>query len=187
MQACYLQDDIIKQRAVDNGASEIRRIMQGGTSRFHAGPANHAPPPDRLTGFVSAGGAPLQAPPQQVMPVTPAPWQQSPQQLPDLTQSVSLYVAVEAPADFNLIFKLRGPGELLLTAPTHHIGILVDILKQIAVLSELGNICNQTRLCCQNSTQTAFFLPPGRMNILVCSWLQGTAICSTSQAPQVLV
>ena len=115
MQARFLQDDIIKQRAVDNGASEIRRIMQGGTSRNHAGPANHAPPPDRLTGFVNAGGAPLQPAPQQAMPVTPAPWQQIPQQPPDLTQTVSLYVAVEAPPDFNLIFKLRGPGGFLLS------------------------------------------------------------------------
>lgn len=134
MQACFLQDDIIKQRAVVNGASEIRRIMQGGTSRNHAGPANHAPPPDRLTGFVSAGGAPLQPPPQQTMSVTAAPWQQIPQQPPDLTQSVSLYVAVESPSDFNLIFKLRGPGEVLLGS----LYSAFSLKEQVAVLNELG-------------------------------------------------
>lgn len=108
---CVLQDDMIKQRAVDNGALEIRRILQGGSNpRSQAGPGNHAPPPDRLTGFVGANGA-QQPPPQQALPMAQAPWQQIPQQPPDVAQSVSLYVAVEAPPEFNLIFKLRGPGE----------------------------------------------------------------------------
>lgn len=114
VQLCCLQDDMVKQRAVDNGASEVRRIMQGGsTSRGHAGPAMHIPPPDRLSGFVSAGGEPAFQPPiQQALPMPQAPWQ-VPQQPPDVAQSVSLYVAVDAPPEFNLIFKLRGPGKLL--------------------------------------------------------------------------
>lgn len=111
---------MLKQRAVDNGAQEIRRILQGGNSRHlpQQGPAahqpspGHAPPPDRLSGFPPAGGQqasllqlpPLQTPSMQQPPQpAPAPWQQP-------AQSVSLYVGVEAPPEFNVIFKLRGPG-----------------------------------------------------------------------------
>ena len=110
---------MIKQRAVDNGAQEIRRILQGGNSRHppqqglaaHQPSPGHAPPPDRLSGFMPAGAQqaplmqqpPLQAAMQQPSRPAAAPWQQP-------AQSVSLYVGVEAPPEFNMIFKLRGPG-----------------------------------------------------------------------------
>ena len=111
---CSLQDDMIKQRAVDAGALEVRRLLQGGSMSRNAPPVSSIPPPDQMPGF---GGQPLQAPVQmqQAMPAQHGQFAQqtgSAQQPPELTQTVALYVGVDAPPHFNLHQRLRGPGKL---------------------------------------------------------------------------
>ena len=104
---------MVKQRAVDAGAIEIRRILQGGTTSRPAFAETNVPPPDRFSSFVSAGGQPLQVAVQmqQNMPAQHEQFlpQAGPaQQPPEMT--VSLYVGVEAVPSFNLHQRLRGLG-----------------------------------------------------------------------------
>ncbi|DBA75084.1 TPA: hypothetical protein ACH3X1_010412 [Trebouxia sp. C0004] len=109
-------DDMIKQRAVDAGALEVRRLLQGGSMSRIAPPVSSIPPPDQMPGFVSVGKQPLQAPVQmqQAMPTQDGQFAHqtgSLQQLPELAQTVALYVGVDAPPHFNLHQRLRGPGD----------------------------------------------------------------------------
>ena len=114
-----LQDEMIKQRAVIAGASEVRRILQGGNTSRPAPPpsASSIPPPDRVSGFISGAAQTMQAPiqMQQSMPTQHGhfvPQVGPPQQPPEMAQTVPLYIAVEAPPHFDLHGRLRGPGEL---------------------------------------------------------------------------
>lgn len=121
---CSLQDDMIKQRAVDAGALEVRRLLQGGSMSRNAPPVSSIPPPDQMPGFVSPGGQPVQAPVQmqQAMPTQHGQFVHqtgSVQQLPDLAQTVALYVGVDAPPHFNLHQRLRGPGKLCILCFAH--------------------------------------------------------------------
>ncbi len=114
---CSLQDDMIKQRAVDAGYLEVRRLLQGGSMSRNAPPVSSIPPPDQMSGFGSVGGQPLQAPVQmqQAMPALHGQFAHqtgSVQQAPELAQTVALYVGVDAPPHFNLHQRLRGPGKL---------------------------------------------------------------------------
>ncbi len=107
---------MVKQRAVDAGASEVRRILQGGTMSRSAPAVSTIPPPDRVPGFVSAGGQPMQSPVQMPHSMPSQPGQilpQTGQQIPEMAQTVPLYVGVEAPPHFNLHQRLRGPGRIL--------------------------------------------------------------------------
>lgn len=121
---CSLQDDMIKQRAVDAGALEVRRLLQGGSMSRNAPPVSSIPPPDQMPGFVSPGGQPVQAPVQmqQAMPTQHGQFVHqtgSVQQLPDLAQTVALYVGVDAPPHFNLHQRLRGPGKVCILCFAH--------------------------------------------------------------------
>ena len=114
---CSLQDDMIKQRAVDAGALEVRRLLQGGSMSRNAPPVSSIPPPDQMPGFGSVGGQLLQAPDQmqQAMHTQHGQFAHqtgSAQQPPELAQTVALYVGVDAPPHFNLHQRLRGPGKL---------------------------------------------------------------------------
>lgn len=109
-------DEMIKQRAVDAGALEVRRLLQSGSMSRNAPIVSSIPPPDQMPGFVSIGGQPLQAPVQmqQAMPTQHGHFAHqtgSVQQLPELAQTVALYVGVDAPPHFNLHHRLRGPGD----------------------------------------------------------------------------
>ena len=108
---------MIKQRAVDAGALEVRRLLQGGSMSRNAPPVSSIPPPDQMPGFGSVGGQLLQAPDQmqQAMHTQHGQFAHqtgSAQQPPELAQTVALYVGVDAPPHFNLHHRLRGPGKL---------------------------------------------------------------------------
>ena len=116
---------MVKQQAVIAGASEVRRILQGGNaSRPPPMPAAiSAPPPDRMPGFVSGASQTMQAPVQMPHSMPMQPGQFVPQGGPaapmqQMAQTVPLYVGVEGLPDFDLHQRLRGPGGLygLLTA-----------------------------------------------------------------------
>ncbi|KAL0045591.1 hypothetical protein WJX82_010794 [Trebouxia sp. C0006] len=109
-------DDMIKQRAVDAGALEVRRLLQGGSMSRNAPPVSSIPPPDQMPGFGSVGGQLLQAPDQmqQAMHTQHGQFAHqtgSAQQPPELAQTVALYVGVDAPPHFNLHQRLTGPGD----------------------------------------------------------------------------
>ena len=118
---------MVKQRAVDAGANEVRRILQGGSTSRPA--FSDVPPPDRLPGSITAGGQPLQAA-AQVQQGTPAqhghfaPQAAAAQQPPQAAQTVPLYVGVEAAPSFNLHQRLRGPGALVALITLHCLRIL---------------------------------------------------------------
>ena len=106
------QDDMVKQRAVDAGATEVRRILQGSAIARPLQPPTNIPPPDRAPGFVggvSGGAQPMQhnmsAQHGHSMPQADAA-----QPPPDLARTVSLYVGVEAAPSFDLHQRLKGPG-----------------------------------------------------------------------------
>ena len=118
--AAVSQDEMVKQQAVIAGASEVRRILQGGNaSRPPPMPAaNVAPPPDRMPGFVSGASQTMQAPVQMPhsMPTQPGqfvPQSGAPPPMQQMAQTVPLYVGVESLPDFDLHSRLRGPGVLL--------------------------------------------------------------------------
>lgn len=106
---------MIKQRAVDAGATEVRRFLQNsGTSRSQH-PLTGAPSPDRLPGY--AGGAMVQSvqsnvqmqqnmPAQHGLSVSQA----NAQQAPGTALTVPLYVGVGDLPGFNLHQRLKGPG-----------------------------------------------------------------------------
>lgn len=110
---------MVKQRAVDAGATEVRRILQGTASSRPLQPAANIPPPDRApdrapgfvggVGGVGGGAQPLQhnmsAQHGHSMPQADAA-----QPPPDLARTVSLYVGVESAPSFNLHQRLKGPG-----------------------------------------------------------------------------
>lgn len=109
---------MVKQRAVDAGANEVRRILQGGSTFRPPMFTADQPAPDRISGLVSAGGQPLQAAVQmrQDYPAQHGAFAASAvQQSPQVAQTVPLYVGVEAAPAFNLHPRLRGPGALLPT------------------------------------------------------------------------
>ena len=113
------QDDMVKQRAVDAGATEVRTILQGSITPRPLQPATNAPPPDRISGFggggggIGGGGQPMQAPVQHTISAQHShsmPQASPAQQPPDMAHTVSLYVGVEAALGFNLHQRLKGPG-----------------------------------------------------------------------------
>lgn len=117
-----LQDDMVKQRAVDAGASEVRRILQGGSTSRTAPSVSNIPPPDRMASFVSTGEQSMLAPVhvQQGMPTQHGQFASqgaAAQQAPEMAQTVPLYVGVDAPPHFNLHQRLRGPGTARSLAP----------------------------------------------------------------------
>lgn len=119
---------MVKQRAVDAGALEVRRILQGGSMSRNTPPVTSIPPPDRVPGYSSAGAQAMQAPVQmhQAPPTHHGqfgPHTGSAPQTAEVAQSVPLYVGVEAPQHFNLHQRLRGPGILHATCllPKHHL------------------------------------------------------------------
>ena len=136
---------MIKQRAVDAGALEVRRLLQSGSMSRNAPIVSSIPPPDQMPGFVSIGGQPLQAPVQmqQAMPTQHGHFAHqtgSVQQLPELAQTVALYVGVDAPPHFNLHHRLRGPGKLsnlcfahakLCTLQCLQTGAVIDLEPQV--------------------------------------------------------
>lgn len=103
---------MIKQRAVDAGATEVRRFLQGaGTSR-PLQPATNVPSLDQNPGyFAGGGGGPMQAP-VQMQPNMPSQHGLSMAQADAAQQphTVPLYVGVEAAPSFNLHQRLKGPG-----------------------------------------------------------------------------
>lgn len=106
------QDDMVKQRAVDTGAIEVRRILQGSATSRPLQPPTNIPPPDRAPGFVggvSGGAQPLQHN-MSVQHGHSMPQADAAQLPPDLARTVSLYVGVEAAPSFNLHQRLKGPG-----------------------------------------------------------------------------
>ncbi len=125
---------MIKQRAVDAGALEVRRLLQGGSMSRNAPPVSSIPPPDQMPGFGNVGGQPLQAPVQmqQAMPAQRGHFAHqtgSAQQPPELAQTVALYVGVDAPPHFNLHQRLRGPGKLCSLCFAH--GILCALQRDL--------------------------------------------------------
>lgn len=102
---------MVKQRAVDAGANEIRRILQGGSTSRPPLAVTDVPPPDRISSFVSVGGQPLQAAVQMQQSMPAQHSQFLPQAGPaQQAMTVSLYVGVEAAPSFNLHQRLRGSG-----------------------------------------------------------------------------
>ena len=112
---------MVKQRAVDAGATEVRSILQGSSTSRPLQPAANAPPPDRIQGFggggggIGGGGHPMQAPVQMQHNIPAQPGHSMPQpgaaqRPPDMAHTVSLYVGVEAAPSFSLHQRLKGPG-----------------------------------------------------------------------------
>lgn len=105
----------MKQRAIDAGATEVRRILHGSNMSRPLQPATNAPPPDRLLGFgggvggIGGGGQPMHAP-VDMQHGRSMPQAGAAQRPPDVAHTVSLYVGVEAAPGFNLHQRLKGPG-----------------------------------------------------------------------------
>lgn len=183
------QDDMVKQRAVDAGANEVRRILQGSAPSRPLQPPTNIPPPDRAPGFgggvggISGGAQPMQhnmsAQHGHSMPQADAA-----QPPPDLARSVSLYVGVQAAPSFNLHQRLKGQGGqpcALFTMPCdsstymHDCGGSLWWSSPQYVKVDRGVGC---KLCC-----TSCRLPT---SFWIALWLlQVTATCCTSLAPQV--
>lgn len=108
---------MIKQRAVDAGATEVRRFLQNGSTARSQYPPTNAPPPDRVPGYSSGVGGGQSAQPilqmQHDMPaqhVLPVPQAGAAQQAPGMAQTVPLYVGLEDLPGFNLHQRLKGLG-----------------------------------------------------------------------------
>ena len=105
---------MVKQQAVDAGASEVRRMLQGSSISRTLQPTTNAPTFGG-GGGIDGGGQPMRAPVQMQHNMSAQrdhsmPQPAATQQPPDLAHTVSLYVGVEAAPSFSLHQKLKGPG-----------------------------------------------------------------------------
>ena len=88
---------MVKQRAVDAGALEVRRLLQSGNMTRIAQPVTNPLLPEQMQHSM----------PTELGQFVPPPGHQ----LAEMAQTVSLYVGIEAPPHFNLLQRLRGPGK----------------------------------------------------------------------------
>ena len=150
-----MQNPMIHQNAVDEAAAEVQAILQGerpGQARRTPPGGSFRPPTDSFR--PPAGGGPPAPPPgmgpgprqspgmgpgaSPSMGGYPSPAPSTPQHLPALT--TQCWVSIQAPPDFNLPQRLRGPGSVmpcfpaLGIRPSHSNG-----LRQCVVAAILSN------------------------------------------------